>query len=97
MLTEIETGKVSAIFKVNKHNYYRALQILMDYIEGKYNFIEDVYYEDDSFVIKCVYNQIYNNIVPFIKIIKTLRLNAIKKTSMIDFTKENVDGSSLGD
>lgn len=97
MLTEIETGKVSAMFKVNKHNYYRALQILMDYIEDKYNFIEDVYYEDDSFVIKCVYNQMHNHIVPFIKIIKTLRLNAVKKTSMIDFTKENVDGSSLGD
>lgn len=91
ILTDMDTGRVFGMIKVNNYNYYRALQILIDYIECKYNFIEKVWYENDSFVIKCICNQINN-----ININKFLRLNAIKETDIIDFTKENINGNTLG-
>lgn len=97
ILTEIKTGAVSGVLKIDKYNYHRALQILIDYIEGKYGkIVSAVYNNDNAFLITCF---LRNNLKDRIEISDTpacLRLNAIKEKDILDFTKENINGSTLG-
>lgn len=95
VLTERETGKVSGVIKINKYNYTQALQILMDYMEQKYGPITKIWYEDDGFVIACLRTLPSGNI-PIFNPTRFLRLNAIKEKDIVDFTKENTNGSTLG-
>lgn len=91
VLTERETGKVSGVIKMNNYNYTQALQILTDYIQQKYGTIKKIWYEDNGFVIGCLRSLPSGN-----NPIKFLRLNTIEEKDIVNFTKENANGGTLG-
>lgn len=97
ILTEVKTGAVSGMLKIDKYNYHKALQILIDYIEGKYGEIASaVYNNDNAFLITCFLRNNLKDRIEISDIPICLRLNAIKEKDMLDFTKENINGSTLG-